>query len=115
MSQMLSFPFLLAIIVTILYATCVSCTYEYDHSPKLNEEAPYVRNYFYVGGTYVPDGSGGHAFQDQMYVEKLTPLGGAKKQTPLVFIPGAGQTGTVYFYFTARIFQKANKSVHRTS
>jgi hypothetical protein len=111
---MLSFQFLLAILITILCTTCVSCTYEYDHSPKLNEEAPYVRNYFYVGGNYVPDGSGGHAFQDQMYVEKLTPLGGARKQTPLVLIPGAGQTGTVY-YFATRIFQRAKTSVHRTS
>jgi hypothetical protein len=90
------FNFLLASLLTILCATYGSCTYEYRDPPGLNEEAPCIRNYFYVGGRYVSDGSGGHAFQDQMYVEKLTPLGGPKKQTPLVFIPGAGQTGTVY-------------------
>ncbi|CAD0097329.1 unnamed protein product [Aureobasidium vineae] len=91
---MVSFHFLLSLVFAILYVPCATCTYDYRDSPNLNEEAPYVRNYFYVGGKYVPDGSGGHAFQDQMYVERLTPLGGARKQTPLVFIPGAGQTGT---------------------
>jgi hypothetical protein len=95
-------------------ASCGSCTYEYRDSPNLNEEAPYIRNYFYVGGRYVPDGSGGHAFQDQMYVERLTPLGGPKKQTPLVFIPGAGQTGTVQFTLSLAILTKL-KFVYRTS
>jgi hypothetical protein len=88
--------FLLAGFFASLCVTSGSCTYEYEDLPSLNEEVPYVRNYFYVGGRYVEDGYGGHAFQDQMYVERLTPLGGPKKQTPLVFIPGAGQTGTVY-------------------
>lgn len=92
---MLSFRYILELMFTSLSVTCVSCTYEYSDSLSLNEEAPYVRNYFYVGGKYVSDGSGTHGFQDQMYVERLTPIGGPKKQTPLVFIPGAGQTGTV--------------------
>ena len=96
-SKMFFFQLLPTLVFTVLCATRVSCTYEYRDSSNLNEEAPYVRNYFYVGGKYVPDESGGHAFQDQMYVEKLTPLGGPKKQTPLVFIPGDGQTGTVCF------------------
>lgn len=62
----------------------------------LEAEVPYIRNYFYAGGNYVPDESGGHVMQDQMYVERLIPLGGPEKQSPLVFIHGSGQTGTVY-------------------
>jgi hypothetical protein len=88
---MASFCSLLALLFTFIHATRGSCAYGYT----ANEEVPYIRNYFYVGGKYVSDGSGGHAFQDQMYVERLTPLGGPRNQRPLVFIPGAGQTGTV--------------------
>ncbi|KAI4716133.1 alpha/beta-hydrolase [Aureobasidium sp. EXF-10727] len=91
---MAPFHFVLSLVFTFLYATYGLCIHEYKESPNLNEEAPYVRNYFYVGGKYVSDGYGEHVFQDRMYVERLTPLGGARKQTPLVFIPGAGQTGT---------------------
>lgn len=92
---MLRFHYPLVLLFAFLCVTCVSCTYKYTDSSTSNEEVPYVRNYFYVGGNYVSDGSGGHGFQDPMYVERLTPIGGPKKQTPLVFIPGAGQTGTV--------------------
>lgn len=60
-----------------------------------NDEVPYTRSYFYVGGNYVDDGAGGHIFSDQMYVEKLTPIGGTNQTLPLVFIHGQGQTGTV--------------------
>lgn len=41
------------------------------------------------------DGAGGHIFRDQMYVEKLQPAGGATNKTPVVFIHGQAQTGTV--------------------
>ncbi|CAD0097431.1 unnamed protein product [Aureobasidium mustum] len=96
---MVSFYPLFALLFAVIYATCCFCTYDYADSSNADGEVPYIRNYFYVGGKYVPDGSGGHAFQDQMYVEKLTPLGGPRNQTPLVFIPGAGQTGTVQLSF----------------
>jgi len=36
-----------------------------------------------------------HVFENQMYVEKLTPLGGARQKLPLVFMHGKAQTGTV--------------------
>lgn len=88
---------LLALLCVVLHISCGACTYSFGESPNLNEEVPCIRNYFYVGGKYVPDESGSYTFQDHMYVERLAPLGGARKQTPLVFIPGAGQTGTVYF------------------
>jgi hypothetical protein len=60
-------------------------------------EVPAVRTYFYAGGQYVSDGAGGEIFRDQMYVEKLVPAadGIAMKQTPIVFIHGQAQTGTV--------------------
>lgn len=42
-------------------------------------------------------GNGEHVMRSQMYVEKLIPVGGVKHPWPLVFIQGAGQTGTVSF------------------
>lgn len=56
------------------------------------KEAPYLRDYFYVGGGYVDDGSGSgeHIFRDQMYVERLEPVGGATQTTPIVMIHGQG-------------------------
>ncbi|KAG9515032.1 alpha/beta-hydrolase, partial [Aureobasidium melanogenum] len=59
---MASFYSLFALLFTVICATRGSCAYGY----MANEEVPYIRNYFYVGGKYVSDGSGGHAFQDQM-------------------------------------------------
>ena len=58
-------------------------------------ESPSHRTYFYVGGQYVNNGEGQHVMTGQMYVEKLTPLHGVTHLWPLVFIHGAGQTGTV--------------------
>lgn len=62
-------------------------------------ETPVSREYFYAGGRYVDDGSGTgqHIFEDQMYVEKLTPAVNSTKPYPLVFIHGQGQSGTVGF------------------
>lgn len=64
-------------------------------SGSCSSEVPAVRSYFYAGGQYVDDGAGGHIFRDQMYVERLQPAGGAKNETPIVFIHGQAQTGTV--------------------
>lgn len=71
-------------------------------------ESPSTRSYFYVGGQYVDDekGEGQHIFTGQIYVEQLLPVGGVKHPWPLVFIHGAGQTGTVslnlaYFFATS--------------
>lgn len=58
-------------------------------------EVPSIRSYFYVGGEYVEDGNGGHIIRDQMYVEKLLPVGGATQDTPIVLIHGQAQTGSV--------------------
>ena len=72
---------------TIAHASSVSAT----------AESPYHRSYFYVGGEYVDAGSGNgeRVFTGQMYVEQLMPIDGVKHPWPIVFIQGAGQTGTV--------------------
>lgn len=58
-------------------------------------ETAHTRKYFYTGGQYIGDDSGGHTYTDQLYVEQLTPVGGATKDAPIVFIHGQAQTGTV--------------------
>lgn len=58
-------------------------------------ETPHTRKYFYTGGQYVADSDGDHTWTDQLYVEQLTPVGGATKANPIVFIHGQAQTGTV--------------------
>lgn len=58
-----------------------------------SQQVPYFRDYFYVGGGYVDDGSGGHIFRDQMYVERLEPVGGATQCNPLVMIHGKQAKG----------------------
>jgi hypothetical protein len=68
-----------------------------------SQETPVIREYFYVGGRYVDDGTGTgqHIFQDQMYVEKLRLAISCPKASPispLVFIHGQGQTGTVSLF-----------------
>ncbi|EIM82128.1 alpha/beta-hydrolase [Stereum hirsutum FP-91666 SS1] len=67
-----------------------------NQTPWSSPESPYFRDYFMAGGSYTDDGTenGTHAFQGQMYVERLRPLAGANHSYPLVFIHGAGQTGT---------------------
>lgn len=63
------------------------------------EETPHFRKYFYAGGNYTTDVAGNHVFQNQMYVEQLTPIYGRIKPLPLVFIHGLAQTGTVRLLF----------------
>ena len=60
-------------------------------------DTPYHREYFYVGGTYVPSTSdfGGCTMKDQTYVERLTPVDGPTRDAPLIFVHGAGQSGLV--------------------
>ncbi|KAK2761227.1 hypothetical protein FQN54_001749 [Arachnomyces sp. PD_36] len=56
-------------------------------------EAQHSREYLYVGGEYV-DTTAGHIFQNQMYVEKLSPADGSSRKYPVVFLHGGGQSGT---------------------
>ncbi|EEH20133.1 hypothetical protein PABG_02392 [Paracoccidioides brasiliensis Pb03] len=57
-------------------------------------ETPCLRRYFYAGGKYFSDGSGGHFLEGQIYVEQLNPIEGSTKPFPLIFIHGFAQTGT---------------------
>ncbi|KAI8935565.1 hypothetical protein NX059_008134 [Plenodomus lindquistii] len=64
-------------------------------NPLLNNEIPTIREYFYIGGTYAPDGNGGHILKDQLYVEKLSPPSPLhQKPNPIILIHGQAQTGT---------------------
>lgn len=56
-------------------------------------EAQHEREYFYVGGNYITTPAGS-LFQNQMYVEKLTPPR-VSQAYPIVFLHGGAQTGTV--------------------
>ncbi|KAI4272470.1 MAG: hypothetical protein LQ337_005286 [Flavoplaca oasis] len=62
------------------------------------QETAYHREYFYIGGRYVPyPVLGGNLVYDQLYVEKLIPTGGGVKQPyPLVFFHGGGSAGSVW-------------------
>ncbi|RDL31147.1 uncharacterized protein BP5553_09936 [Venustampulla echinocandica] len=61
-------------------------------TPFLAREADAMREFFYVGGSYL-ETENGHLFANQMYVEKLTPLK-LRQPYPVVFIHGQAQTGT---------------------
>ncbi|KAK5048375.1 hypothetical protein LTR84_006045 [Exophiala bonariae] len=59
-------------------------------------ETPCHRRFFFVGGVYVEDTAthfGGYTLKDQTYVECLTPIGGARREFPIVLIHGGGQSG----------------------
>lgn len=68
--------------------------------PDSGGEAPCIRTYFYIGGSYVKDSKGEHIFGEQMYVEKLIPISGATQDTPIIFIHGLAQTGSVSIQVT---------------
>ena len=59
----------------------------------LSNETPYKRDFFYVGGRYILT-STGNVTVDQVYVEKLSPIGTARQPHPLVFFHG-GATSAV--------------------
>ena len=65
--------------------------------PLQRYEALHRRTFFYTGGEYVFDPKlNGSTFQNQMYVEQLTPAAGPSKPHPLVFLPGTLFTGAAW-------------------
>jgi hypothetical protein len=60
-----------------------------------SSEAPYIRDFYYVGGENFVSAFG-NATVDQMYVEKLTPVGGVSQPKPLIFIHGGGPSGATW-------------------
>ncbi|KAI4189305.1 MAG: hypothetical protein LQ348_003814 [Seirophora lacunosa] len=67
-------------------------------SPRCrSNEAAYRREYFYIGGRYLPYPIlGGNLVSDQLYVEKLIPAKGIKQPYPLVFFHGGGSAGSIW-------------------
>ena len=67
-------------------------------NPKCQpREAAYRREYFYIGGHYVPfPALRGTLVYDQLYVEKLTPATGVRQPYPLVFFHGGGSAGSIW-------------------
>lgn len=65
-------------------------------SPKCSSrETPYYRDFFYVGGHY-EDSALGNLTYDQIYVEKLTPVGGITQQKPIIFFHGGGMSSNAH-------------------
>ncbi|KAH6657953.1 Alpha/Beta hydrolase protein [Truncatella angustata] len=63
----------------------------------ISTEAPYRRDTFYVGGSYVPYSTTTQSLTvGQAYVEKLTPLTGVNQTHPLVFISAGLPPGSVW-------------------
>lgn len=60
-----------------------------------SNEAPYRRDLFYVGGRYM-NMTLGNVTVDQVYVEKLSPVVGARQPHPLVFFHGGGTSGATW-------------------
>jgi hypothetical protein len=59
-------------------------------------ETPYRRDVFYVGGEYLPYSNTTQSITSgQIYVEKLTPLGGANQTYPLIFVSASIPPGSV--------------------
>lgn len=64
-------------------------------SPKCSSsESFYKRDVFWIGGEYVAAAIGTLTY-GQIYVEKLTPLGGVKKPWPIVLFHGGASSGAV--------------------
>lgn len=55
-----------------------------------SNETPYYRDFFYVGGHYVNSVLGNLTY-DQIYVEKLSPVGGITQPKPIIFFHGGGE------------------------
>ncbi|KAH8676146.1 Alpha/Beta hydrolase protein [Xylariales sp. PMI_506] len=63
------------------------------HCPS--NEVAYTRDAFYVGGRGI-EISSGMITADQLYVEKLTPVGGPRHPHPLVFFHGGAVSGVTW-------------------
>lgn len=75
-------------------ASDLNCTGVAAISPRCNSsETGYKRDAFSVGGRYITATSGSDYAAGQLYVEKLTPLGGVRQPYPLVFFHGGGSSG----------------------
>ena len=60
-----------------------------------SNETPYRRDFFYIGGRYISTAIG-QVTVDQVYVEKLSPVGIAPQKHPLVFFHGGGTSAVTW-------------------
>ena len=96
---MLPFLRLIGLLAWASSTLAVDCTGIKAVSPECKtQQSPYYRDFFYIGGEYVPASNTSTAsiFSDQMYVEKLTPVKGVSKPQPLVFISAGVPSGVVW-------------------
>jgi hypothetical protein len=71
-------------------------------------ETPYSRDFFYIGGHYqFNQALNSSILVDQMYVEKLTPHGGASKPYPIVLFTAGVPSGAVSPACHSRIHRQA--------
>ena len=62
-------------------------------------ETAYEREYFYVGGRYVYNATTNSTIMTwEMYVEKLTPPGGATQPHPIILMTAGVPSGAVSFF-----------------
>ncbi|KAL1886927.1 hypothetical protein Cpir12675_006848 [Ceratocystis pirilliformis] len=101
---MVSLRTIFTVVLPLSLAASATCTSVISNSvladiaSKANATNEYgeiaaIRTFFYVGGGYEVVGSG-HLYTNQMYIEKLVPVHGVTKRTPIVLIHGQAQTGT---------------------
>jgi hypothetical protein len=76
------------------YANCTGIN---AISPKCrSSETAYTRDFFYIGGQYANYAAlKSDIIINQMYVEKLTPIGGAQKPYPIVLFTAGVPSGAV--------------------
>ncbi|KAE8385407.1 Alpha/Beta hydrolase protein [Aspergillus alliaceus] len=87
-------PFVCQAFVAISLAATLLISHVVHAVQGVSGAAPHFRDYFYVGGEYVTDSSGDHYFHNQMYVERLSPVGESVQPYPVVLVHGGGQSGT---------------------
>ncbi|KAJ4348934.1 hypothetical protein N0V95_005060 [Ascochyta clinopodiicola] len=91
---MLASTFCFAFFASLTSAQRTNCTGVKAISPNCRTaEVPYTRDFFYVGGRPLASTTG-ELTADKLYVEKISPVSGARKSKPLVFFHGGGCTAT---------------------
>ncbi|KAI6046464.1 alpha beta-hydrolase [Pisolithus marmoratus] len=64
-----------------------------DQSRPTSRRTPHMRDYFYVGGSYVTGSGGSEIAHGQLYVEHLVPIE-TTRSIPVLFIHGNGMTAS---------------------
>jgi pimeloyl-ACP methyl ester carboxylesterase len=82
------------VLASFVSAQLSNCTGLNAISPHCKSaESAYTRDFFYVGGRAISTAAGDFT-ADKLYVEKIVPVSGLLKPTPLVFFHGGGCSAT---------------------